>query len=1121
MHLQFILGSSGAGKSFYCYKKIIDESIKNPDTNYLVIVPEQFTLQTQRDLVTMHPRKGIMNIDVLSFMRLAYRVFEETGVKPKLVLEDSGKSMIIKKVLLEKSKDLVQYGANVRKQGFIDEMKSVISEMYQYSVEPEQLEQLSSDDSVSPLLTSKIKDIITVYRGFREFLSRKYITTEEVLDILSEELEKSVMMKNAVLCLDGFTGFTPSQYKLLSKLLKCSQKVYATVTMDAAVVFKVQKEHQLFYMSQKMMDKLEELANDVDCKVEEPVVLGEKSTILPRFDRSPALASLERNLFRYPSERYEEEQDDIRIFSEKNPTDEVISAICEIQHFVRDEGWRYRDIAIVTGDIETYGAICRRELEEAGIPYFVDEKKQVMSNPLIELLRSLMQLAEQDYTYEAVFRYLRCGYGVLTPEETDVLENYVIAFAKRGKASWKQKWNRTYKTEYKLDTEYINQLRERVIEALNPVIDVLSDEKTDVRSRITALYEYMQRYDIEEKIKTAVTQLQDNPLLISEYEQIFSLVIQIFDRTVELLGEEQLTAREFREIIETGFSEIKVGLVPPGTDRIVVGDIERTRLEGIKGLFFIGVNDGIIPRANPGGGILNDNDRQTFLDCGVELSPTKRQQAYTTEFYLYLKLTKPSEKLYMFYSRLDSEGKKIRPSYLISRVRQLYSHINLSENNRFDRILGTDGGTSSLITGLRDNIYNETFSDEIAGLIALFIHESENTQINRSDLLEALFYRTGPQKLDDELARKVFGDVLMGSVSRMEQYASCAFAHFLEYGLRLEERTEYKISMPDLGSLFHSALEIFSNKIRENGYTWRNINEEKIDEFGSEALEEAADDFGNGIMNDTSRNSHYLYRVEKILNKTIHTLTEQLIKGDFEPSEYERSFFYNEGLLNLKGRIDRIDTYVNNDSTFVRIIDYKSGNKSFNMCELYYGLQIQLAVYMNAAMRICGKDTNIVPAGMFYYSLKNPIVDKLSDVEAAVRKELTMSGLVNSDNSVIAGMDRTFMCANGGLMPETKSECIPVQTDKDGNIGRYSSVCTKSQFDVILQFTEKKLAEYSKEIRSGEVSRNPYSLGNVTACDYCSYRDACCFDSRVDGDCIRQLKKMNTDDAYKAISEEI
>ncbi|HWT26966.1 MAG TPA: 3'-5' exonuclease, partial [Mobilitalea sp.] len=476
MSLQLFLGSSGSGKSFQLYRDIIEQSKADINTNYLVIVPEQFTLQTQKDIVTMHPNHGVMNVDILSFLRFAYRIFDEVGGNDLPILEDTGKSMVLRRVVADKKKELILFGSNVNKPGFINELKSLLSEFYQYNIQADDFERMNQIAEKKPLLAAKLKDIHTIYDGFGAFMKERYITAEEILVALDDVIDQSDWLKGSVICLDGFTGFTPCQNKLLAKMMKYAKKVMVTVTIDSSAYNETSvTEHQLFGLSKKTIQKLYSIAKETNTTIEPPVFADERNnkTTPYRFLSSPALAHLEHNLFRYPYVSFGKEQKDITVHAVKNTNAEVSYVVREIKRLIREEGYRYQDIAVVTGDIELYAKTIKRSFSLAHIPCFIDYKKDILNNPFIELIRSAIAVVAEDYSYESVFRYLRTGLTRLEKEDIDLLENYALATGVRGNKRWREQFTRGYRSREGIDLERINVARSILVEELSPLYDVL------------------------------------------------------------------------------------------------------------------------------------------------------------------------------------------------------------------------------------------------------------------------------------------------------------------------------------------------------------------------------------------------------------------------------------------------------------------------------------------------------------------------------------------------------------------------------------------------------------------------------------------------------------------------
>lgn len=1123
MGLHFIIGSSGSGKTYEVYQKAIKGSLEHPEWNYIVLVPEQFTLQTQKDLVEAHPRKGIMNLDVLSFLRLAYRVFEETKVPDRILLEDTSKSMVIKKVLLDKKTTLLRYGPSIHKPGFVDEMKSLISEFYQYSVDQKMQERMEKAAEGNELLLSKLRDIHTVYQGFQTFLKDRYITNEEVLDVLSESLLSSKKLKNSVVYLDGYTGFTPSQYKVLSSLLRQVKELYVTVTMEDSAAEKKVREHELFYMSYQTIQKLSKLAIEAKVSIEKEVISG----IPYRFLGKEPLIFLEKEIYRYGKNQYTGSAKGLTLFAAKDVRQEVLFVVSKIKQLIRKEGYRYREIAVITGSMEHYGLWIRREFEQANIPFFLDENRNLLSNPTVIFLKSIVEMVEQDFSYDSVFRFLKSGLTGYSKELLDILENYVIALGIRGKSRWKKPFTYQYRTKRYIPLDEMNQLREQLMERLKTVVLVLSSKKSTVREFVVALYEVLESYAVEEQLKTwsvkwKLAEDPDRRLKAKEYEQAFPLVIALLDELVELLGEEVLPLREFSELLDTGFSKIKLRLLPPGVDQVVAGDVERTRLKDIQVLFLMGANEGLLPATKAGGGLLSDADRELFAKDGIELSPTKEQSAYTAEFYLYLSLTKPKNQLFLSYACLDGK-KQLWPSSLISNVKALFPNLPVYREQELakdiDFILGSDSGLSALIKGLLPE--PKKLEEEVFTLLYQHYQEHHKDLFHR--ILKLTKKKQDETGLSKKTATSLYGTVLAGSVTRMEQYAACAFAHFISYGLQLEERVEYKLAMPDIGMLLHGAIELFGKKLKQAGILWHQLTTEKRELLALESIEEITKDYGFGILQSSNRNAYFITKLKRILFRTLQTLEFQIKEGSFEPYLYESPFFFNTESLSLSGRIDRLDCFEIEDELFMRVIDYKTGQANFDFGQFYYGLQMQLVLYQKAGKELLEKEflkKDISPTGMLYYQVMDPFVSKLSNVEEELKKNLKMEGMVSEEARSLSIHDLQFVDEKGVLVPMHKSLVIPVSTTKSGGFSRFSKVVSKQDMRCLQEHMEYKLEQFSKEILEGNTTKNPYRFGNRTACDFCLYAAICGFDQRMKEYAYRNLKKLNKFEVLERIQHE-
>jgi ATP-dependent helicase/nuclease subunit B len=1131
MSLQLLLGNSGAGKSYQLNQYLIEQSMANPDTNYIIIVPEQFTLQTQKNIVTMHPRHGVMNIDIVSFQRLAYRIFDEVGGNNLASLDDTGKNLIIRKIAASKQSELKVRGSNLKKIGYISEIKSIISEFTQYNIELDQLNMLIESTQGKPSLNYKLQDILVLYQGFKEYLQDKFITAEELLLVLSRVIGKSEIIKNSVIAIDGFTGFTPVQFVLLRELLQLCKKVMVTITIDNQEEFiHLRSEHELFAMSKKMILSLNNLAKETNTKVEENIVIEDKISF--RHRQSSAIHALERNIFRYPLKVYSGDQDEIRIFTAKNPLMEVKAIAGEILKLVREGGYKYKEIAVVSGDIAAYSSYAGKVFEQYQIPAFIDDKRSILMNSFVEFIRSSLKMIEDNFSYESVFRYLRCDMLPMEKEEIDILENYCIAFGIRGINKWKEKWIRTYSEIDEEKLQKINELREDFTNAILPLYEVLKDSSKQAKDFIQALYEFIVTFDLQQKLSNLEAEFEQvkELSLAKEYSQIYKIVLELFDRVVDLLGEETLSVKEFREILDAGFEEAKVGIIPPSIDRVVFGDIERTRLDNIKILFFAGVNDGIIPKSMNGSGIISQLERETLLEYKIELAPTARQDAYTQKFYLYLNMTKPSDRLYLSYSKTDSQGGTLRPSYLIGSMMKMFPSIHIQD---MDDVLSSIDGVVCSNNGLDYLTYclrQIRIGNHPQGFVEVYhwFYKKEDYSNILQSLTDAAYFANRESQISKAVAKALYGSVLENSVTRLEKYAACAYAHFLTYGLELKERKEYNFQAMDMGNIFHQVLELFAKKMVEGKYNWNSITEEERDQLAEACVEECIVDYGNTVLYSSARNEYVIGRIKRIVKKTIWALQEQIKKGKFSPSNYEVSFAMADNLesmnihlsedekMKLRGRIDRMDMYEDDENIYLKIIDYKSGSTSFDIVALYHGLQLQLVVYLNAAVEMEKKsnpDKNIIPAGILYYNIDDPIVDRedgdsKENINLRILEKLKMNGLVNSDSNIIKLMDSEM---------DNKSSILPVAFNKDGSLSKYSSAASTNHFEMLGKYADRKIKEIGTKILDGSIEIAPYEYGNRTACDYCNYKGICGFDLKSPGYEYRRLKQFSDDDIWEKI----
>ena len=921
-------------------------------------------------------------------------------------------------------------------------------------------------------------------------------------------MKGSDILKESTIVLDGFTGFTPVQNRLLGELLEVCREVIVTVTMDDRENPYVYKHpYQLFALGKHTVTSLIQIAAERKVSVEDPLCLYERP--LYRFCDNSAMEFLERNIFRYSKECYKEKQGAVRIHVARNPREEAMKAAGRVRNLVRTKGYRYRDIGVIVSNMEVYGDDLGQAFDLYEIPVFMDHKRSILLNSFVEYIRSLLNMVKDNFSYESVFRFLRTNLSGFTYGEVDELENYVIALGIRGYKKWQESWIRRPKYLEEENLEILNHNRVRLVEKVDTLVYVLRQRSKTVKDVTMALYEFMVREELQLKLQRQSEAFQEagELALAKEYSQVYRILIELFDKFVELLGDEKVTMDEYLKLLDAGLEEARVGVIPPGIDQVVVGDMQRTRLKDMKALIFVGANDTFLPGALIRSGLLTERDRDKFAIGKIHLSPGGKEKAYEQKFYLYMNLTKPSETLDIYYSKVSADGKSIRPSYLIQEMQRLFSGLEIEDEEKqaFSAQEWTPKlGMQKVIRGFQDG---NAMDQEWQELYSWYKRQPQ-WQYRVEELMKSGFYTRPADGLTKEVAKQLYGEHFQDSITRIERFSACAFAHFLTYGLRLRERQTYEFQPLDLGNVCHSALEYYSRKLKEEHLSWTEIEEEKRQEYIDDSVEHAISDYGNSVLYSSARNEYMIERMKRLLTRTIWALTKQLEAGDFVPVAYEMRF--------ENGKIDRVDLCKDKDKVYVKVLDYKTGSKAFDVVALYHGLQLQLMVYMDAAVKMTQKhypDSEVIPAGVFYYRLNDPLVEKKvvgeeEEIWQKVLKELKVDGVMNLKDETLEHLDH---CQAG------ESAVIPVKYNKNGSLSKNSKVASEQEFEVMMRHALGKVLKVHRKILSGEVAAFPYRRKQESGCDYCAYRHICGFDQKIPGYKYRDIFEMTQSEVIAAM----
>lgn len=1146
MSLRFILGRAGSGKSSYCLNEIRKSLFSQPEGRPIIyLVPDQMTFQSEYELAKTPGLEGMMRAQVFSFSRLAWKVLGEVGGITRLHISRVGVNMMLRKIIESKKQELKVFKKASDQNGFYDVMESMITEFKRYCVNADHLEynaqtlmSFNSGEDRS-VLQDKLTDLSLIYGELEKALIYKYVDSEDYLRLLSKKMVYSEYMKEAELYIDGFHQFTPQELEVLRMLMKHAGRVNVSLTLDAVQGLDNPHELDLFYTPKKTYSMIKGIAQEDGVFVEEPEILSAS----PRFTDNAAIAHLERQYDRRPAMSLQD-ANGIVIQSAVNRRAEVDGAAREILRLVRDEDYRFRDIAISIRNMNDYQDLIETVFEEYEIPVFLDQKKPMLHHPLIELIRSSLEAVTSNWRYESVFRAVKTD--LLYPIDTDVswrdlrqemdeLENYVLAYGIQGyrwteNKPWKvQRFQALEEQEFvqtdeeKKKQERLNEVRHMIVSPLSRLHHDLKESKS-VRDYCEVLYLYLERLHVPFKLERLSNRAQEAGKLrvAREHDQVWDAVVELLDEMVEMTGEENLKLDLWIKMLETGLESMKFALVPPALDQVLAGTMDRSRYSGVKCHFILGVNDGILPAKPADDGILSEDERDLLEKNGMTLAPGSRRQLLDEQFLIYLSLANATDKLYVSYPLADEEGKNLLPSMVINRLKSLFPALkedfiqnDPEAGSDLDYIHHPQKAISYLNTQLREWKKGYPISPVWWDVYNWTTVYPKWKRLGET-VLGSLFYLNQEKKLSRSVSKELYGDEITASVSRMELHQSCPFSQFLSYGLKLQERKLYKLEAPDIGQLFHAALKNMDDFLGMNQMSWRDLSMKDCYRIAGDMVDSLALKLQSQILLSTNRHLYLKSKLKDIVGRASHILSEHARASGFSPVGLELGFGKKQPLPPLKytlpngasmeiiGRIDRVDSAEGTGGLMLRIIDYKSSSTGLSLSEVYYGIALQMLTYLDVAVshskQWLGKEAH--PAGVLYFHIHNPIVSNkklltLEEVQQELYKKFKMKGLVLADTETVQLMDTDF---------EKKSDIIPVSLTSKGFHPTHSSVATEEEFSTMTKYVRKVIKNVGTDITEGVIDIAPYQMKTKMPCTFCSYKSVCQFDQSLDENQYRVLK---------------
>ena len=1115
MSFRIIYGRAGTGKSEYCYREIAQKIKK--ENKILIITPEQFSFTAEKKLMDAIDTQAVFNAEVVTLSRMAYRVISEIGGKNETNLSKCGKAMLIYSILSNNKNELKFLGKTDEN---VDMLDTAITEFKKHGISVEQLKQ-EIENQEDIYLKNKLQDLNVVYSGFEEQLAGKYIDETDLLTILAENIDKTDMFKDAVIYIDEFAGFTSQEYHIIEKLIQIAKQVTITICTDGLHEIK-NPDTDIFYSNEVTVTKLLEVAQNCDVKIEE-IKLEETY----RFKNSE-LKHLEKNLYENKPQKYNSQIKNIQLFLAKNQYSEIEEVARNVLKLVRDEGYRYRDISIITKNIATYSSLARAIFDKYDIPIFIDENRDLNQNIVIQYILGILEIFIKNWSYEAVFNYIKTGFSNIEEDDIFKLEKYCLKWGiKQNK--WKKEFSYgNYEEKDKADIERLEQIRKDLVTPLMNLKYKIDENKT-VEGISKAIYEFLVEQQIYEKVQIKIQELNEIGQidLANEYESSIQTIIEILDEIVLVFKDDKITIDKYNQILKIGFKNSSLTKIPGTQDQVIMGDVDRSRSHKVKAIFIIGLNDGEFPSVRKDEGFLNDADREVLKQNGIELAKGTIDKLYEDSFNIYKAFTTAEEKLYLLYSSSDMQGKALRPSMLINKIKKIYPMLQEQSDviERRSEILNKKTTYEELIV----NLSKLKEQDSIEKLwYYIYDYYQKNSEWNEKlkQSLKGLEYTNIPDKIDQNNIDRLYGNTLVTSISKLERYRSCPFSYYLQYGLKIKPQEELKIQTLNTGTFIHEVIDEFFGTVREVGIKLEEITEEQLSEIINKIIDSKLGQNKNYIFTSTAKYRALVIRLKKIIKKALKYIIGTIVQSRFEVLGTEVEFGekgkYKPIRLTLEdgkrieiiGKIDRIDTAQGEDGKYLRIIDYKSSAKNIDLNEVYAGLQIQLLTYLDAAC----KEEDLMPAGVLYFSMLEQMIksDKRleqEEIEEKIRANFKMKGLILADVKVVKLHDKNLQNGNSAL--------VPAYIGKDGELSeKKTSGVTAEQFKDLQKYMYTIIKQISKEILGGNIDLKPYYKDKKTPCKYCDYKSICSFNMGGCENSYNYIDKKSKEEILSKLSKE-
>lgn len=1101
----------------------------------LLVVPDQFTLEAERELIAHSGAKALMDVEVLSLSRLGYRLLEELGGSKRTFIDKYGRHMILSSIAAEEREKLQVFKGLEGKNSFIELVNNFISEMKQFNCGADELAEIARSVPDGSYTQRKLEDLYLLYSEYEAAIRGKYTDSEDYIDLFLGKISRSELVAGNHIWIYGFDSFAPKALSVIGELMQYAADVNLVLTYDDK---REARDADLFALAETVIRNFENLAERRGIEVRKRAI--PKTYTAERADK---IQFIEQELYALPARKYARGgqstnpaeggaseaaaagTDSLTLVAAANLYNEAESAACYVLELVRDFGYRFSDIKVICNDQETRGPILKRVFKEYGIDLVSDTSKDILQSSIVQYITALMDVVVEKYRTDLMIKMLKSGFGDLTNDEITDLENYAIKYKIRG-TMWKRPFVRG-ESEYGAEALVrMNAVREKAL-AFMPDLEAIFEAET-CGEFISGLYGFLyEKVKLPEKIAdlTVLQTEQDRPDLAEETAQIWGKVIGIFDQMSEIMGEQKFRAAAFRDLFEVGISQVEIGILPPTRDGLMMGTMQRTRTGEMKALVVVGANEGVLPNEKPGSGLFGSDEKNLFKENGIELCKVDDVRFLEERMGIYRNLSKPRERLWISYSLSDAEGGPARPSGVFTKLTGLFGDTPVARdalNRQSDAELVGAGpaGLRHLTEALQAACEGKPLAPHWHEALTWF-------KQNKPEALEPIRAGIAFTNKQEDLGREMTAALYMGNIestreealepspelslspSRLERYARCPFSHFVQYGLKPEERRIFEIAPREIGDIYHECLMEMSRHLTARGIAitdpaspWMTISREECRTFVEDVIAKKSGTYREGILEAGNEEKYRGRRITDICEKVCWAVIEQVRAGEILRSSFEAPFGRGRRIppipVNLgegrtayiEGKIDRVD-YLPGER--VKIIDYKTGNENFSVAEVEAGYRLQLMLYLEASL-----ERRMKPAGVFYFKISEPMVDASGaaigpeEISDKIQKSFKLNGVIVDDPNVIRNVAGDF----SGI-----SDVVPIRINKEGLISGTGkdNLLTDEEFESLREKVREKVTDICKSLAGGGIEIHPMKTAATSACAYCRYKGICRFDTIFEG----------------------